>query len=76
MQERFIECLYYGRGYSEKYDRGRWIRFQIGFGTVRTVACVSQFDSMHPREYYSYKIDIIPKTEYNVLEGEVYSLCI
>ncbi len=27
-------------------------------------------------EYYSYKIDIIPKMEYNVLEGEVYSLCI
>lgn len=28
------------------------------------------------REYYSYKIDIIPKMEYNVLEREVYSLCI
>ncbi len=27
-------------------------------------------------EYYSYKIDIIPKLEYNVLEREVYSLCI
>mgnify|MGYP001059187256 FL=1 len=27
-------------------------------------------------EYYSYKIDIILKMEYNVLEGEVYSLCI
>ncbi len=27
-------------------------------------------------EYYSYKIDIIPKMEYNVLEREVYSLCI
>lgn len=27
-------------------------------------------------EYYSYKIDIIPKMEYNVLESEVYSLCI
>ena len=31
---------------------------------------------IHDDEYYSYKIDIIPKTEYNVLEGEVYSLCI
>ncbi len=28
------------------------------------------------REYYSYMIDIIPKMEYNVLESEVYSLCI
>ncbi len=27
-------------------------------------------------EYYSYKIDIIPKMKYNVLESEVYSLCI
>ncbi len=27
-------------------------------------------------EHYSYKIDIIPKMEYNVLESEVYSLCI
>ena len=26
--------------------------------------------------YYSYKIDIVPKIEYNVLESEVYSLCI
>ncbi len=26
--------------------------------------------------YYSYMIDIIPKMEYNVLEREVYSLCI
>ena len=27
-------------------------------------------------EYYSYKIDIVPKMEYSVLESEVYSLCI
>ncbi len=27
-------------------------------------------------EYYSYKIDIIPKMKYNILEREVYSLCI
>ncbi len=27
-------------------------------------------------EYYSYKIDIVPKIVYNVLESEVYSLCI
>ncbi len=27
-------------------------------------------------EYYSYKIDMIPKIEYNVLESEVYFLCI
>lgn len=27
-------------------------------------------------EYYSYKIDIVPKTEYTVWESEVYSLCI
>ncbi len=27
-------------------------------------------------EYHSYKIDIVPKMEYNVLESEVYSLCI
>ena len=27
-------------------------------------------------EYHSYKIDIIPKIEYSVLESEVYSLCI
>lgn len=27
-------------------------------------------------EYHSYKIDIVPKMEYSVLESEVYSLCI
>ncbi len=27
-------------------------------------------------EYYSYKIDTVPKVEYNVLESEVYSSCI
>ena len=27
-------------------------------------------------EYHSYEIDIVPKMEYNVLESEVYSLCI
>jgi len=28
------------------------------------------------KQYYSDKIDIIPKRGYNVLESEVYSLCI
>ena len=27
-------------------------------------------------EYHSYKIDIVPKMEYHILEREVYSLCI
>ena len=27
-------------------------------------------------KHYSYKVDIIPKRGYNVLEGEVYFLCI
>ena len=44
---------------------------------IRKQKCIfASFLFRNREKYYSYMIDIVPKTEYNVLESEVYSLCI
>ncbi len=48
--------------------------FAIRFGNRNVLS--SLFFIPKSGKYYSFKNDIIPKIEYNVLESEVYSLCI